>query len=72
MYLVTAIVACLLGTSAASKMAPRDRWIGWTAAQRAVNLRFVVNNGRFLILPWGGWQLRANPARAAAFLRESD
>ena len=46
------IVACLLWTSAAWKMAPRDRWIGWTATQRAVNLRFVVNNSRFLILPW--------------------
>ena len=46
------IVACLLWTSAAWKMAARDRWIGWTDPQRAVNLRFVVNNSRFLILPW--------------------
>jgi hypothetical protein len=46
------IVACLLWTSAAWKIAARDRWIGWTDPQRAVNLRCVVNNGRFLILPW--------------------
>ena len=46
------IVACLLWTSAAWKMAARDRWIGWTDPQRAVNLRGVVNNSRFLILPW--------------------
>ena len=46
------IVACLLWTSAAWKMAARDRWIGWTDPQRAANLRFVVSNGRFLILPW--------------------
>lgn len=46
------IVACLLWTSAAWKMAPRDRWIGWTDPQRAANLRFVVSHSRFLILPW--------------------
>lgn len=46
------IVACLLWTSAAWKMAPRDRWIGWTDPQRAAHLRFVVNQSRFLILPW--------------------
>ncbi|MBA7697039.1 hypothetical protein ES703_105697 [subsurface metagenome] len=33
-------------------MAARDRWIGWSTKQRARNLRFIVNNGRFLILPW--------------------
>jgi len=33
-------------------MAARDRWIGWSAAQRARNLPFIVNNARFLILPW--------------------
>ena len=46
------IVACLLWTSAAWKIAVRDRWIGWTDPQRAVHLPSVVNNGRFLILPW--------------------
>lgn len=46
------ILACLLWTSPAWKMAPRDRWIGWSAGQRARNLQFIVNNSRFLILPW--------------------
>lgn len=46
------ILACLLWTSAAWKMAARDRWIGWTSGQRAPNLPYVVNNSRFLILPW--------------------
>jgi Domain of unknown function (DUF4338) len=45
-------LACLLWTSPAWKLAPRDRWIGWSAAQRARNLQFIVNHGRFLILPW--------------------
>ncbi len=38
--------------AAAWKTAPRDRFIGWTAGQRAARLHLVVNNARFLILPW--------------------
>jgi hypothetical protein len=38
-------------TSAAWKMAARDRWIGWNAEERARNLLYIVNNSRFLILP---------------------
>ncbi len=33
-------------------MAARDSWIGWTDVARARNLQLVVNNSRFLILPW--------------------
>ena len=46
------VLACLLFTSAAWKMAPRDTWIGWSDPARRANLSRVVNNGRFLILPW--------------------
>ena len=46
------ILACLLWTSPAWKMAARDRWIGWSADQRGRNLQYIVNNSRFLILPW--------------------
>jgi hypothetical protein len=45
-------LACLLWSSPAWKMAARDRWIGWSAPQRARNLPFIVNNSRFLLLPW--------------------
>jgi Domain of unknown function (DUF4338) len=45
-------LACLLWTSPAWKMQARDAWIGWSAEQRKRNLQWVVNNGRFLILPW--------------------
>ena len=38
--------------SAAWKVAPRDDWIGWTPSQRIRYLPRVVNNARFLILPW--------------------
>ena len=46
------VLACLLWTSPAWKLSERDRWIGWSAEQRARNLQFIVNHGRFLILPW--------------------
>ena len=45
-------LACLLWTSPAWKMQSRDAWIGWNDEQRKRNLQSVVNNGRFLILPW--------------------
>ena len=46
------VLACLLFTSAAWKMAPRDNGIGWSQTARQANLPLVVNNSRFLILPW--------------------
>lgn len=46
------LLACLLFTSAAWKMAPRDRYIGWSDAARRARLPWLVNNSRFLILPW--------------------
>ena len=46
------ILGCFQFSSPAWKMAPRDRWIGWTDAQRKVNLQKIINNSRFLIFPW--------------------
>lgn len=45
-------IACIAFAGAAWKVAPRDSWIGWSAEQRQCNLRWIVNNTRFLILPW--------------------
>ena len=46
-------IMALLGFGAAAwKLAPRDRWIGWSAAQRQQRLHLLINNARFLILPW--------------------
>ena len=43
----------LLGFGAAAwKTAPRDDFIGWSPNCRQKNLHLVVNNARFLILPW--------------------
>jgi Domain of unknown function (DUF4338) len=44
-------LACLLWTSPAWKMKPRDAWIGWNDQQRQRHLPWIVNHGRFLILP---------------------
>lgn len=38
--------------AAAWKVAARDAWIGWDAATREAHLGRVLNNARFLILPW--------------------
>jgi hypothetical protein len=46
------ILALMQWTSPAWKMAARDQWIGWNSQQRARNLQQIVNNSRFLILPW--------------------
>ena len=46
------VLACLLWSSPAWKMAARDAWIGWSDDERARNLQLIVNNRRFLILPW--------------------
>jgi hypothetical protein len=46
------LVAVLGFGAAAWAVAPRDQFIGWTAAQRLEHLHLVVNNARFLILPW--------------------
>lgn len=38
--------------AAAWKTAPRDDFIGWTPSIREKGLHLIVNNARFLILPW--------------------
>jgi hypothetical protein len=46
-------VLALLGFGAAAwKVASRDQFIGWTQEKRKSNMHLVVNNARFLILPW--------------------
>jgi len=43
----------LLGFGASAwQAAPRDNFIGWSHEQRKAQLHRVVNNARFLILPW--------------------
>ncbi len=46
------VVGCLQFSSPAWRMEARDRWIGWDDAARRRNLQRVVQNSRFLLLPW--------------------
>jgi SRSO17 transposase len=45
-------VAALSWSAAALKTGARDEYIGWSAPQRKAQLHRIVNNSRFLILPW--------------------
>lgn len=45
-------VAALSWSAAALKTRGRDEYIGWSEHQRKAQLHRVVNNSRFLILPW--------------------
>ena len=63
----------LLGFSAAAwKVAPRDRFIGWDERHRRRNLHRIVNNSRFLILPWVKVRNLASCILAAAAKRLGD
>lgn len=51
-YIAGKPAACLGWGSAAWSVAARDKWIGWDKETKDKNLHRVVNNIRFLILPW--------------------
>src|SRR5487761_185856 len=46
------VVALLSFGASTWKSKPRDEFIGWSRAQRERNLHLIINNARFLILPW--------------------
>ena len=46
------VLGAMVFGAAAWKCAPRDRFIGWSAAQRSCRLQLLANQQRFLILPW--------------------
>lgn len=43
---------CMMFSASSWSLAKRDKWIGWTKEDRASRLYLIVNNTRFLILPW--------------------
>lgn len=45
-------VAALSFSAPALRLRVRDKYIGWSAEQRKTYLERIVNNSRFLILPW--------------------
>ena len=46
------LLAALGFGASAWQIQPRDEHIGWNHSQRAAGLHRIVNNARFLILPW--------------------
>lgn len=46
------VAGCLQFSSPAWKLDARDRWLGWDEATRRANLQKIVNNSRFLLVPW--------------------
>jgi hypothetical protein len=46
------LLALLSFGAAAWQCAPRDLFIGWSHEKRRQNLHLIVNNARFLVLPW--------------------
>jgi len=48
----TGLLGAIGFSAAAWKVAPRDTWIGWSASVQKQNLHLIVNNSRFLVLPW--------------------
>jgi SRSO17 transposase len=54
-YLITLgsrVVGAISFCSASYKLGPRDQFIGWDERTRLTMLPSLVNNNRFLILPW--------------------
>jgi hypothetical protein len=46
------VLGCMQFSSPAWRMAVREHWIGWDEPARRSNLQRVINQSRFLILPW--------------------
>jgi len=63
------LLAALGFSAAAWKVAPRDQFIAWDDGQRRRNLHRIVNNSRFLILPWVNVRNLASSILAAAAKR---
>jgi len=59
-------LGCLQFSASAWALAPRDMWIGWTEGQKKARLQLIVNNSRFLILPWVHVKNLASRALAGA------
>ncbi len=46
------VLGAISFSAAAMALRDRDSWIGWDRLQRQRNRHLIVNNSRFLILPW--------------------
>lgn len=51
-YCRDGLLGAISFSASAWKVEDRDKWMGWDAKQREKNLHLIVNNSRYLILPW--------------------
>ena len=65
-------LACIGWGSAAWAVQSREKFIGWTKPVKNKNLHFVINNTRFLILPWIQVKCLASKVMAMNIRRISD
>jgi hypothetical protein len=66
-------ILALFGFGASAwKIKPRDAFIGWSCDERRRNLHLIVNNARFLILPWINCRNLASRALALTGKRLAD
>jgi len=45
-------LGCLQFSASAWALSARDEWIGWTEEDKKVRLHLIINNSRYLVLPW--------------------
>ncbi|MCK5190050.1 MAG: DUF4338 domain-containing protein, partial [Methylococcales bacterium] len=45
-------LGCLIFSFPVWSLASRDQWIGWNGDERKQRLKLILDNNRFLILPW--------------------
>ena len=65
-------LGCLLFQRATTKLPCRDEWIGWQPVRCKKGLKQVVQNARFLILPWVQVSNLASKALSLAARRVAD
>ena len=65
-------LGCLLFQQASRKLPCRDEWIGWQPVRYKKRLKQVVQNARFLILPWVQVSNLASKALSLAARRVAD
>ena len=65
-------LGCLQFSAAAWALKERDEWIGWDASDRKAKLNLVLNNSRYLVLPWVHIKNLSSRALSAATHRICD
>jgi hypothetical protein len=68
-YVNDQVAACLGWGAPAWRVRAREEFIGWNDTQKRHNLHLIVNNVRFLILPWIKIKYLASQAMAATIRR---